>query len=772
MYDPLGFVSPCILTAKHILQDLCRKRLSWDDEIPDGNAAKWKAWLEELPKLQIFKISRCIKPKDFTVKYCELNHFSDASEGGYGAVSYARLISEDDKVHCALLMAKSRLAPLKAITIPRLELSAAVLATRLDRIIREEIEFGMPTISSTFWTDSTCVLRYISNKEKRFQVFVANRITKILEQSQESQWRYVNTALNPADEASRGLSISSFLDDHRWTAGPEFLYQKESEWPQLPFALNAIPSDDAEVKQTAIAATSSVEKDLINQMITRFSSWNDLWKMTAWILRYRLKLRQAAINRKSGISSHYVSITSIEPITVTELAEAQTAILKFIQGHTFEEEINVLRRNQGRKVPKQSTIYKLDPILVNGVLRVGGRLQAAPISSEAKHPAILPKQHHIVNLIILHYHDISGHSGTEHTLSLIRQKFWIISGRTSLRSVLTNCVSCRKRQATASKQKMASLPSDRVTPSKPPFSHVGVDCFGPFEIKRGRTMVKRYGVLFTCLTIRAIHIEVATSLGTASFINALRRFISRRGQPELVRSDNGGNFVEGERELRIAVEEWNQAQIHNFLLQRNIKWIFNPPAGSHFGGVWERCIRSVRKVMKALMHQQTLDDESLATLMCEVEAIVNGRPITKLSNDPNDSEPLTPNHLLLLRNGPVVPPGTFKKDDNYSRRRWRQVQYLANVFWRRWINEYLPSLQQRQKWNSEQINLAVNDIVLVLDERTPRSSWPLGRVIEVHTNQRDGLVRSVKIKTSSSLLVRPVDKVILLEASSSSSKEK
>ncbi|MCP4478563.1 MAG: transposase family protein, partial [Planctomycetaceae bacterium] len=285
---------------------------------------------------------------------------------------------------------------------------------------------------------------------------------------------------------------------------------------------------------------------------------------------------------------------------------------------------------------------------------------------------------------------------------------------------------------------MVSLPADRVTPSKPPFSHVGVDCFGPFEVKRGRSIVKRYGVLFTCLTKRAIHIEVANSLDTVSFINALRRFISRRGQPELIRSDNGGNFVKGERELRIAVEEWNQAQIHNFLLQKNVKWIFNPPAGSHFGGVWERCIRSVRKVMKALMHEQTLDDESLTTLMCEVEAIVNGRPITKLSDDPNDSEPLTPNHLLLLRNGPAVPPGKFKKDDNYSHRRWRQVQYLANVFWRRWIKEYLPSLQQRQKWNNEQINLAENDIVLVLDERTPRSSWPLGRVVEVHTNRRDG----------------------------------
>ena len=159
--------------------------------------------------------------------------------------------------------------------------------------------------------------------------------------------------------------------------------------------------------------------------------------------------------------------------------------------------------------------------------------------------------------------------------------------------------------------------------------------------------------------------------------------------------------MKGEKELREAVAEWNQSQIHNFLLQRSIKWTFNPPAGSHHGGAWERCIRTVRKVMKALTKEQVLDDEGLNTLMCEVEAIVNGRPITKLSDDPRDLEPLTPNHLMLLRAGPAAPPGTFTKYDNYSNRRWRQVQYLADVFWRRWVREYLPSLQERQKWHKQ-----------------------------------------------------------------------
>ena len=395
---------------------------------------------------------------------------------------------------------------------------------------------------------------------------------------------------------------------------------------------------------------------------------------------------------------------------------------------------------------------------------VGGRLHNSPLTQEAKHPALLPKDHHVSGLIMRYYHLISGHSGLEHTLSLVREKYWIVQVRVPLRRILNSCFDCRRRQAPVGQQKMASLPEDRVNPSEPPFSYVGVDCFGPLNVRRGRSTVKRYGVIFTCLSIRAIHIEAVHSLDTDSFIEALRRFIARRGQPLLMRSDNGGNFVKAERELRMAVRDWNQDKIHDFLLAKNIKWLFNPPAGSHHGGVWERCIRTVRKVMKALMKEQPLNDEGLLTLMCEVEAIINGRPITEVSDDPKDPEPLTPNHLLLLRSGPTLPPGRFGKEDSYSRRRWKQVQYLADIFWRRWILEYLPTLQERKKWGNVDRNFAVDDVVLVLDERVPRSSWPLGRIIEVYQNKRDGMVRSAKVKTRTSVLVRPIDKIVLLEA--------
>ncbi len=406
---------------------------------------------------------------------------------------------------------------------------------------------------------------------------------------------------------------------------------------------------------------------------------------------------------------------------------------------------------------------KFDPILVDGLLRVGGRLNKAPIKPDAKNPVILPKQSAIVELIIKHYHITLGHSGREHVLAILRDRYWIIHGNSMVRKVLTKCLSCKRRQAKVGEQKMADLPHNRVNPGAPPFTCVGVDYFGPFIIRERRSLVKRYGVIFTCLAIRAIHLEIARTLDTNSFIMALRRFISRRGQVKEIRSDNGTNLVGGEKELRLVIKDWNQEQIHNFLVQKEIKWIFNPPTASHYGGIWERCIRTVRKVLKALMKEQIVDEESLTTLFCEVESIVNSRPLTKVSSDSRDLEPLTPNHLLLLRREPALPPGTFVKDDLYSRKRWRQIQYLTNIFWKRWVREYLPGLQERQKWNRQRRNFAVGDIVLVVDQSTPRNLWPIGRIVRVYPDKK-GFVRSVDVKTKMTVLERPINKLCLLES--------
>ena len=504
----------------------------------------------------------------------------------------------------------------------------------------------------------------------------------------------------------------------------------------------------------------SQQPDVINRLLCRRSDWFSLKKDVAWIRRFITYLQS---------KSKRVTQKNDKQLSVLELQLAEQAIIRCIQKTYFAEEFNMFQTcgssyDSRKFARKGSVLCKLCSFVnSNGVLCVGGRFRHSPsLSSEAKYRMILPKRHHIVDLIVRHVHDSSGHIGREHVLSLLREKYWIIHGRATVRRILGNCVTCTRLTARCGEQFMADLPVQRITAEYPPFTNVGVDLFGPFVIRRGRSDVKRYGCLFTCLVIRAVHIEIVHSLDADSFLNALQRFMCRRGQPAEIFSDNGTNFKSGDRELRKAIQEWNQHQIMTYLQQREIVWRFNPPAASHWGGVWERQIRTVRKILSSLLKEQVLDDEGLHTVRCQAEYIVNSRPLTAVSDDPYDLEALTPNHLLTVRNFSMIPLGISVKEDCYCRRRWKQVRYMSDVFWRRWTREYLPSLQQRTKWFTATRDFKPGDIVLLVED-TPSCSWPLARITSVHPGS-DGRVRSVTLKSrASSAIKRPISKICLLE---------
>ena len=756
LFDPLGLVSPFTLPAKRIMQELCRKKINWDDKLPDAELNSWKKWTRDLLRLGEVRVNRCLKPSHLNIIVnTQLHHFSDASQYGYGVATYLRLTDITGQRSCQLLFAKSRLAPMKAVTIPRLELTAATLAVKVHRYVQSELDY--PLNAAFFWTDSVIVLQYIRNDSKRFHTFVANRVALIRENSDPSQWRHIDSRSNPADDASRGLSVDELLGNKRWFSGPEFLMDDDDNWPSDP-ELIPLPDNDGEVKtQTIIYATMANSSGAVDKLLERRSSWYLTKKDVAWFLRFKQYLR-ATVSRES-------TPNMVLPLSVEELNEAELQIVRYIQQQHFAEEFRHVKvssppdinsvKTSRHSVKKSSPLYRLEPVKVSDdVLRVGGRLKS--------HPIILPKNHHVTRLIIRHFHAVSGHSGREHVLSLTRQQYWIIGARPAVRQVLKDCSFCRRHHPRLSGQRMADLPDDRITADNPPFTSTGVDVFGPFLVKRGRSELKRYGCLFTCLAIRAIHIEALESLETDSFIQALQRFICRRGQVRIIRCDNGTNFTGAARELTDSVARFNQNQINEFLRQKAIQWLFNPPAASHMGGVWERQIRTVRKVLATLMKEQLVNDESLNTLFCLVESIINGRPLTTVSDDPNDLTPLTPNHMLLLQPRDEGSPGVFDQKDSFCRRRWRQIQYLADVFWRRWQHEYLSTLQLRQKWLQSSRNLNVNDVVLIMDDTSPRNWWPLGRVLETHPGP-DGLVRSVKLVSRSGTLTRPVHKLCLLE---------
>lgn len=324
-------------------------------------------------------------------------------------------------------------------------------------------------------------------------------------------------------------------------------------------------------------------------------------------------------------------------LTVEDVKEAETAIICFTQQETFQSEIETLMSG-GVGVKKDSTVYKLDPVLQDGLLRVDGRLRKAVMPESRKHPVILPKGHHVSALILRDLHCQLGHAGRNHILSNLRRL--ILNANAAARKIISSCSICRRQRGKLVAQKMADLPIERITSDLPPFSNVGVDYFGPVEVRRGRSLVKRYGVIFTCTACRAVHLEVTYSLDTDACINALRRFVCRRGQVTHMRSDNGTNFIGAERELKEAVAALDN-KIQRAFLHQGINWSFNPPAASHHGGAWERIIGMTRKILTSVLKQQKLDD-GFHTVLREAEAILNNLPITKLSGDPQDLEALTP----------------------------------------------------------------------------------------------------------------------------------
>ena len=309
----------------------------------------------------------------------------------------------------------------------------------------------------------------------------------------------------------------------------------------------------------------------------------------------------------------------------------------------------------------------------------------------------------------------------------------ILVANSVVRHFISKCVTCRRLRGVVGEQRMADLPKERIAPA-PPFTYYGIDYFGPFYIKEGRKELKRYGALFTCLSSRAVHLETANSLETDSFLNSSRHFIARRGPVREIRSDQGTNITGAEKELQRALSEMDNNAIQRSLCTEFkadwVQWKQNPPPASHMGGVWEREIRSVRSIFTALMpeHGRNLDDESFRTLMAEVECIINSRPLTTPSSDPGDLDPLTPNHILTMKPKVVLPlPGNFQKEDVYLRKRWKRVQYLANVLWSRWRREYVQCLQQRSKWNRPRRNFEKGDLVLIVDDRVARTIglWPV-----------------------------------------------
>lgn len=745
-----------------ILRDLTSSSVDWDAPLPEQKRVEWELWRQSLNHLEHLTIPRMYLSKSCANSALELHVFADASQKAIGAVAYLRFLQENGDSDIGFILGKAKVSPEHGHTIPRLELCAAVLAVEIAATVIENFDHKFDKIN--FYTDSKVVLGYIYNQTKRFYIYVENRVDRIHRSTKPEQWNFVPTSVNPADQATRSVS-SENMGTSCWLQGPkEFLNNasqpcKSSE----DYSLYVDPNSDKEVRPiVSVSKTKVIEQSKLElERFEKFSKWNALVRAIAFLQRVAKSKSQKL---------------KLEPMDVVKsLNDAEIFLVKTVQSYAYASEIEYLETAQN--LPRSSNIISLDPFLdQNSLVRVGGRLNKSNwLSIQEKNPLLLPGKSYLAKLIVKHFHEKVKHQGRHFTEGSVRSAgYWITGLKRLVSSVIHNCVTCRKLRGRLEVQKMADLPSDRIEPT-PPFTNVGVDAFGPWLIVHRRTRgglvnAKRWAILFTCLSTRAIHIEVVEEMSSSAFINALRRFVAIRGRVRLFRSDRGTNFVGATDSLNIEAINVEDNSMRNFMQDSKTVWMFNPPHSSHMGGAWERLIGVTRRILDSMLAESKmrfLTHDVLVTFMAEVSSIVNNRPLVPVSTDHNNPFILSPAILLTQK------PMTSSVNDiicdvdtkNLLREEWKRVMCLSDMFWSRWRKEYLNNIQSRRKWQADIPNIKKGDVVLLRDKSAFRNDWPLGLVVRTFASD-DGKVRKIEVRVMKdgkpTVYVRPVTELVLL----------
>ncbi|XP_029175258.1 uncharacterized protein LOC114943741 [Nylanderia fulva] len=716
----------------------------WDSPIPDELKLRWSNFVSDFSELTKIKIPRWTgqTPDNLTL---EIHGFADASTRAYAAVVYLRVFHSFSDYTISLIAAKTKVALIKTVSIPRLELNAVVLLSRLVKWTTNLL--NLRQIQIHCWTDSTIALAWIRQHPSKWTTYVANRVSEVQNNLPSARWNHVSSQENPADCTSRGLSASELLSHPLWWTGPPWLQKHSTSWPihdaSVPLSSDAIHKIAIETRQSAVLHVESVEEW---DLVYKFSNWTKLVRVTAYVLRFVYLLKKT---RKFSCAS--------PALNADELNDAETFWLNYVQKRSFDSEIDSLRKD--KSISKKSSLRTFSPFLgEDALLRLGGRLKNAALAYDEQHPIIVP-QGRIAFLLIAHTHKITLHGGVQLMLRTLRQRYWLLGSRNAVKRRIRQCIVCTRYSVKQSNQLMSDLPSPRVNQS-PPFTYTGVDYAGPFLITpfvgRGQKARKNWVALFICLVTKAIHLELVEDCSSAGFLSAFRRFVSRRGLPKSLYSDNGTNFQGADKEMKSTFEAlMKDPALHDCLANDRIEWKFIPSAAPHFGGLWEAGVKSFKSRLKRVAGSRTLSQAEFATLLCQIEACLNSRPIAALSDDPSDLSALTPGHFLIGRPIIAVPEESVLAINANRLQRWQLIQAMTEQLWRTWSQDYLHSLQQRQKWTEKTSCFCVGKLVLLKNPLLPPSKWELGRVTQIHPGS-DGLVRVVTVRTARSVLKRPI----------------
>ena len=785
VYDPVGLVQPFTLKGRMLLQLANELKLfDWDDELPEDLLKKFNEWRNTMPLLKTLRIPRWTSTDEFVGSKTDLILFSDSSREAYGAIAYIRRWFEGKpRAHVAQIYARGHVVPLNMHknrlenqddhndSIPRLELNAARLAALMrDQLMREAGEKFDRTI---MFTDSSTVLNWLSDFDKKFRTFENFRVKKIRMLTDVADWRYVPSADNPADIVSHGLNADSPLWPF-YFSGPPWLSQSEDHWPSARPAKattkknesdTAIVSDVAPIQLIALNATDVVPQLTVDKPhvdwrleVTRKC---EFWPSKVKRLMFAMKTFSLFLNylKRKKANLPLTDLKIDHSCSVIDYKRGEKQLVQAIQLKHFEPEILKLislgvsspnARTELRS--KTSKLTNRNPFLDDDlIIRAGSRLgKSETMDFDKKYPMILPSRDENVKSLIRHYHCRLAHATVNHTYHALTEMFYILGGRTAVSEVLRFCVPCQKLDKPARPQKEGELPKDRIELIKP-FRASGIDVFGPFGVKHGgRATHKRWVLLVTCMATRAIALLPLKDMSTPTLINALIKFHNSFPGLEVIYSDNGSNFKGASREIKEAVDAWNKEQMNNELRVQGIEWIWGPPNCPHWGGTWERLVKSSKRHLKFLLEKDNLPLDTFETALTQVAAILNSRPLTYASTDINDMRALSPANFLYPYT--ITPSSTtilpsIPADGDRLRSAWRDVRRIADAFVERWRKEYVSTILSRTKWKNSTDNVYAGQLVVITDDLSPRDSWKIARVDEILSEDKDH-VRRVKITTA------------------------
>ncbi|XP_073947336.1 uncharacterized protein [Choristoneura fumiferana] len=741
-FDPLGLAAPVILKAKQFMQRLWLDNLEWDSPLPQEFLKDWLKFYQCLNSMPVICVNRDLDIHN--ANNVEIFGFCDASAGAIGAVIYVKVI-KSGTAKFTLLCAKSRVAPIKTrLTIPKLELNAAVLLAQLYSKVASI--FGAIKVDKNYlFSDSQVTLCWLTSARTNLPAFVKNRVNTINELTNDCQWCHISGPQNPADCLSRGCDPQQLLSNNLWFNGPDHLRHADYSPLIMPTCAHVTCMLNAGADKQSDECCASEE------IFNKFSSFGQLMRVVAWVKRFIYNCKNNV--KRSGY------------LTADELINSSNSVISQIQLKYFAEDISRIKENKDLK----SNLKTLSPFMDdNCLLRVGGRLQNAPIPYSQKHPIILPSKCHVTQLIIRNEHIALLHSGLALTVSNLGLKYWIIGVSREVKRVLSKCVKCYRFKAQGASQLMGSLPSDRVTESHP-FSKVGVDYCGPFQVKqsslRRSIVTKGYTLVFVCFATKAINLELVSDMTTQTFLAALKRFIARRGVPQVIHCDNGQSFKGANNTLHelylLNKKDCHQNSVAKVAADKGIVFKFIPSYSPTFGGLWESAVKSFKYHFKRVVGANIFTYEELNTILIEIEGVLNSRPLTPLSRDPTDLSTLTPGHFLIGRPITCIPEADLAEIPSNRLKFWRRCTQIKQHFWHAWHKQYLSHLNSRPKWHKTLQDIEEGSLVLLKGDNVPPLQWPMARVIKVFRGQ-DQKVRVAELKTATGITRRSINKLCVL----------